>query len=97
MALLIGFISTIAVLTTRPLLELYSLASLYAATDIKSQKEIYLAAAEALLSQFHGTSWAISIMTGGLAAIIFGAVMRKNQYFRKRTIVYTGILDTIIA
>lgn len=87
LALLIGFISTIAVLTTRPLVELFSLASQYSSTDIHSQKEIYLAAGEALLSQFHGTSWAISIITGGLAAIIFGVIMKKNQNFRRRTII----------
>jgi hypothetical protein len=87
LALSIGFISTIAALPTRPLIELYSLASQYFSTDILNQKEIYLAAGEALLSQFHGTSWAISIMTGGLAAIIFGIIMKKNQHFRRRTII----------
>jgi hypothetical protein len=84
-ALFIGFVSTIAVLPTRPLIELYSLASLYSSTDILSQKEIYLAAGEALLSQFHGTSWAISVMLGGLAAIIFGLIMRESLHFRLRT------------
>jgi hypothetical protein len=87
LALSIGFISTIAALPTRPLIELYSLASQYFSTDILNQKEIYLAAGEALLSQFHGTSWAISIITGGLAAIIFGVIMKKNQNFRRRTII----------
>jgi hypothetical protein len=85
LALLIGLISTIAVLPTRPLIELYSLSSLYSATDILSQKEIYIAAGETLLSQFHGTSWAISIMTGGLAAIIFGILMRRNKGFQSIT------------
>jgi hypothetical protein len=85
LALFIGFVSTIAVLPTRPLIELYSLASRYASTDIVSQKDIYLAAGEALLAQFHGTSWAISIMSGGVAAIIFGLVMRKSPNFRLRT------------
>lgn len=85
LALFVGFVSTIAVLPTRPLIELYSLASLYASTDIISQKELYLAAGETLLSQFHGTSWAISVMSGGLAAIIFGLIMRKSPHFRLRT------------
>lgn len=94
LALLIGFVSTIAVLPTRPLIELYTLASMHSSTEILSQKEIYLAAGEALLAQFHGTSWAISIMTGGLAAIIFGVLMRKNQNFRKGTVI-TMILSGI--
>lgn len=85
LALFIGKLSTIAVLPARPLVELYSLASRYASTDIVSQKEIYLAAGEALLAQFHGTPWAISVMSGGLAAIIFGSIMRKSPHFRFRT------------
>ncbi len=85
LALSMGFVSTVAVLPTRPLVELYSLAFLHAGTDVLSQKEVYLAAGEALLAQFHGTSWAISIMTGGLAAILFGVIMRQNPAFRLRT------------
>lgn len=87
LALSIGFISTIAVLPTRPLIELYSLSSLYASTNVLSQKEVYIAAGEALLSQFHGTSWAISVMFGGLSAIIFGTIMRKSSHFQKTTVI----------
>jgi hypothetical protein len=101
LALFIGFVSTIAVLSTRPLIELYSLASLYSSTDMLSQKEIYLAAGESLLSQFHGTSWAISIMSGGISAIIFGTLMRKSPYFRPITTISmilsgTGALFVLI-
>lgn len=84
-ALVVGVISIIAMFTARPIVEMFTLAAQYGATDIAAEKLIYLTAGETLLVQFNGTAWAISTMLGGVASILFGMIMRKNKAFRPAT------------
>jgi hypothetical protein len=85
LALLTGLISTVAVLTARPLIELFNLASRYGATDNPTEQMQFVTAGEVLLTQFNGTAWAVSIIFGGIAAIIFGVIMLKSNNFGKST------------
>jgi hypothetical protein len=94
LALTFGLISTVAILNTRPIIEMYSLSSLYFTADTAELKNIYCAAGETLLAEFHGTSWAVSIISGGLAAILFAIVMRKSAIFQKATF-WTMIISGI--
>jgi hypothetical protein len=84
-ALTLGLLSTVAILTTRPIIEIYSLSSMYHSTNAVDLKNIYLAAGQSLLSQFHGTAWAISIISGGLAAVLFALIMKKSKTFHVAT------------
>lgn len=85
LALSIGLVSTVASLPTRPIRELYFLASFYESAPNPEAREGLVAAAEGLLSQAHGTAWVVSIMCGGLAAILFAVVMRQSGHFRRTT------------
>jgi hypothetical protein len=85
LALTLGLISTVAILTTRPIIEMYILSSMYITAETVELKNIYCGLGENLLSVFHGTSWAISIIFGGMAAILFALVMRKSGVFQKAT------------
>jgi hypothetical protein len=84
-ALTLGLLSTVAILTTRPIIELYSLSSMYYSTNALDVKNIYLAAGQSLLSHFHGVAWAVSIITGGLSAILFALIMKKTKLFHIAT------------
>jgi hypothetical protein len=84
-ALIVGMTSIIAIFTARPILEMFTLASKYGATDIATEKTTYLSAGEALLTQFNGTAWALSTILGGVASILFGLIMRKSTAFRTST------------
>lgn len=84
-ALAVGSISIVATLTTRPIIELFQLSSKYSSTNILSEQQVYLSAGEALLTQFNGTAWAVSIIFGGISSIIFGLIMRKSKAFRRAT------------
>ncbi len=86
LALTLGVLSTVAVLTVRPIGELYSLAAHYDSALNLEQRQVFLAAGEALLAQFHGTAWAISIISGGLSAIVFAIVMRETTDFQNATV-----------
>ena len=88
LGLVTGLISTVAILTTRPISELFLLASKYESAIDLEQKRQVIASAETLLSVFHGTSWAVSVIFGGLAAIVFYFVMKKSLIFRKITSIF---------
>lgn len=83
-ALVIGALSVAAILTTRPIIEMYSLSSQYSSAAIAEQ-QIYISAGEALYTLFHGTAWAASIMLGGISYMMFAVIMRKNSVFRAST------------
>lgn len=91
LAALSGGVGVIAMLPTRPLVEVYALAARFAEASGEAERTALLATAELLLAQFHGTSWAIGIVLGGLAGVGFGAVMRISPRFGSVT-AWTGIL-----
>ncbi len=84
-ALVIGIVSVVAVFTTRPIIEMYTLSSQYSSTATPAQQQLYISAGEALLSQFHGTAWAVSIILGGISSIAFAMIMLKSKAFRAAT------------
>jgi len=90
LGLVSGAVSTAAVLTTRPIVDLYALARIEATATAERQAAV-VAAAEGLLAQFHGTAWAISIGCGGLAGILFALAMRHSPHFRTVTVWTTGL------
>jgi hypothetical protein len=83
-ALLVGVLSIAAILTTRPIIEMFALASQYSSANIAEQ-HIYISAGESLYTLFHGTAWATSIMLGGITYIMFAMMMRKSSIFRAST------------
>jgi hypothetical protein len=83
LALIIGLISTVAVLGTRPIRELYWLSDTYYEATSAEQQIVVIAASESLLAQFHGTAWLISIIFGGLSALMFFSAMRHSSYFQR--------------
>lgn len=85
LALTTGLLSIIAALPTGPIIELFSLSSAYINAGSTELKNIYIAAGEALFAAYNGTAWAVSIISGGLASILFALVMFKNGVFRKLT------------
>ncbi len=89
--LLAGAVSTAAVLETRPIVELYVLAQLEGSATTEAARAAAVAAAEGLLSQFHGTAWAVSIFCGGAAGLLFALAMRRSDAFRGFTVWTTGL------
>lgn len=85
LALGFGSLGIAALLPTRPIVELFALARLHAAAGEAGARERYVAAAEALLAQFHGSAWAVGITLGGLAGLAFGAAMLRDARFRRIT------------
>jgi uncharacterized membrane protein len=77
---------------------MFALASQYSSANIAEQ-HIYISAAEALYTLFHGTAWATSIMLGGITYIMFALMMRKNSIFRASTsltLIISGICALLV-
>lgn len=84
-AVVVGLVSIIAVLPSRPVLEVMNMGRQYMAASTAEEQLMYMAAGETLLSVFHGTSWAISILFMAVAYLILFALMLRSPHFRKLT------------
>jgi hypothetical protein len=90
-ALILGLVAVAAMIAARPVFEIFTLSGLYASAATEMDQNLYLAAGESLLVQFHGAAWHISMFLGALAPLINALLMRRSQFFG-RTLAYIGIV-----
>jgi hypothetical protein len=90
-ALVLGLVADILIIPARPISELFSLSGLYAAATTEVAKSQFLAAGEALLSLFNGTSWFLNTLLGGFSLLISSLLMLRGNVFSKST-AYVGIV-----
>lgn len=90
-ALAVGLVATVALITARPAFEMLYLSSQYAAATTEAQRSMLLAAGEAMRAIFYGTAFNTSNVLGNINLIIIPLVMLKSGIFGKAT-AYMGIL-----
>jgi hypothetical protein len=84
-----------ALFSARPALEMLHLSSQYTAAMNETQRAMYLAAGEGLLSIFHGTSYMVSYLLGSITGLILSIVMLRSQIFSRAT-AYVRIASSIL-
>ena len=84
-ALVLGLIADVLIFPARPISELFSLSGLYANATTEAVKNQYLAAGEALLLLFNGTSWFLNTLLGGFSLLISSLLMLRSNVFSKST------------
>lgn len=84
-ALVLGLAADILIIPARPIMEMFSLSGLYTSATTEVAKSQYLAAGEALLSMFNGTSWFINTLIGGFSLLISSLLMLRGKVFSKST------------
>lgn len=84
-ALVLGLVADILIIPARPIAELFSLSGLYAAATTEVARGQYLAAGEALLALFNGTSFIINTLFGGFSLLISSLLMLRGNVFSKST------------
>jgi len=93
-ALVLGLISIVALIPTRPLAELVLLSESYASATSAAAKSQYLAAGESLHALFNGTAWMVYTIFGGISTLIFSSLMLRTRLFGPIT-PYVGFVSAI--
>ncbi len=94
-ALALGLVAEVLIVPARPISELFSLSGLYASATTEVARSHYLAAGEALLAQFNGTSWFLNTLFGGLSLLISSLLMLRSNVFGKAT-AYVGMITNVL-
>jgi hypothetical protein len=95
LALVMGIVAITLLVPARPIVEMFSLSRLYSAADAASQARI-LAAGDAMLAVFNGTSWAVNTFLGGLSLLISSLLMLKSTFYGRWT-AYAGLATNAAA
>jgi hypothetical protein len=75
--------------------EMLSLSEGYAAATTDAQRDVYLAAGQAMLATFEGTAFQVSYVLASVAGIMIGAVMLRSEIFG-RVAAYALIVGDVI-
>jgi hypothetical protein len=94
-ALVLGFLEAVTLILARPALEMLYLGEGYAAATTEAQRDLFLAAGEAMLATFHGTAFHVSYNIFSIYLMIVPLVMLRSNVFGRAT-AYTGIVAAIL-
>lgn len=94
-ALALGLVATVALITARPAFEMLYLSGQYAAATTEAQRSMLLAAGEAMRAVFYGTAFNASNVLANINLLIVPLVMLRSSIFGKAT-AYIGILAGIL-
>lgn len=94
-ALVLGLIGMTLIIPARPIVEMFTLSDLYANAASDAIRSQYLAAGEALLSLFDGTSFATNNVFGAISLLISSLLMLRSPIFGK-TAGWTGIISNAV-
>ena len=83
--LLLSIIGSMAFVAARPALEMLSLSRQYAAATTDAHRAVLLAAGEAMVAIFHGTSFQVSYLLGSITGFLIGAAMLRSDVFSRAT------------
>jgi hypothetical protein len=96
LALILGLTGAIALIPSRPIVEMVNLSDLYAGAATVAAKSQYVAAGEALLTLFNGTAWVMNIVLVSVSYVISSLLMLRSGIFGKAT-AYVGLITNVMA
>jgi hypothetical protein len=94
-ALALGFVGLVCIVTSRPILEMFVLSDRYAAATTDARRALYLAAGEATLALFHGTAFNVHYVLGPASLLISSFLMLRSDIFGNKA-AYVGIVTNIV-
>ncbi len=92
----LGFVGVIAYFASNPAVQMLALADKYASATNPADRASYLAAGQALLSNYTGTAFDVYYVLASVALIALSAMMLRTTSFGRVT-AYTGILGNFAA
>ena len=93
-ATVLGLVGIIAIFASNTAVNMLYLSNQYSLATTDAQRFLFLAAGEAMLAIYSGTSYHVHIILGSVALVIISIVMLQDTTFSKTT-AYTGILANI--
>jgi hypothetical protein len=91
----LGIVGIVLFITSNPAIEMLSLSDHYAAATTDAQRATFLAAGQAMLASWQGTSFQVGYLLSSVAGIVIPAVMLRGTIFSK-PIAVLGILANAI-
>ncbi len=93
--LTLNLVGVVALFAARPAFDMLYLSNHYAAATSDAQRSVFLAAGEAMLAVFHGTTFLVSYVLGSLTGLIISLVMLQSTIFSKLT-AYLRIISSVL-
>jgi hypothetical protein len=81
----LGFLGIVFFIASNPAFEMLSLSDRYAEATTEAQRSTFLAAGEAMLATWQGTTFQAAYILGSVAGIAVGAVMLRSGTFSNVT------------
>lgn len=94
-AVAMALIGTVLHLVSNTAFEMLSFSQAYAAATTEAERAMFLAAGEATLAAYYGTSFHVSYILGYAARLLIGVVMLRSAIFSKGA-AYVGIVTSIV-
>ncbi len=94
-ALVLGIVEAIALVVSRPAVEMLHLSQQYASATTDAQRALLLAAGESMLATFDGTAFHVSYNLFSVVFLIISLVMLRSAVFGKATGI-VGILAALL-
>ena len=90
-ALAFNMLGAALILGVNPGAAMLTLSDRYAAATTDAQRAMFLAAGQALMTNWSGTAFVVGYLLGGIGVLITAAVMLRSRIFSK-FIAYTGLV-----
>lgn len=91
----LGLVAIATFFSSNTAFSMLSLSNQYAAAASEAQKSMLLAAGQAMLSTYNGTSFIVFTVLGSIAPILISVVMLQSNIFSKTT-AYMGIIGNML-
>jgi len=91
----LSLVGVVCLFVARPAFDMLHLSNQYAAATTDAQRAALLAAGEAMLATFHGTTFQVSYLFGSLSGLIISVVMLHGNIF-SRSIAYVRIISSVL-
>ena len=90
-ALALGCVAVSASITTRPIVDLFSIADHYQRTADPQTRQLLLSAGTTMLHGYHGMAWTIGVLCAATSFLISSILMLRHVAYRRVT-AWAGIL-----
>ncbi len=93
--LVLSVVGVVLFVTARPVFEMLSLSSQYAAATTDAQRTVFLSSGQMMLALFNGTAFHVNYVVGSISGLIISIVMLRSATFSKTT-AYVRILSSVL-